>query len=267
MENYVMIKELKMYWRLRPYIKKIKEQLKMKFSVNMIIQILATIAQAMNQISDLFGPGNREAIVLVVGIIQAVVALMAHYKNPDGTPASTPYIKPSTIPSIKALFIPLILFPFFAFHAQAQESGRFAAVGLSTGSDETKSISGWGAIGFPISEKVISYTDIDISVVKNTTLQEVLKNQGLQYVVRTGLAYRVFDINKQFSVWGLGDAGLAAGGPVGMASPTPISGSFAGGGFLRWSMGKVDALLILQVQKNAATGREFIPRIGIKVKL
>jgi hypothetical protein len=177
------------------------------------------------------------------------------------------YVKKPNINNVGSLLILLLGFCLLCPLAQAQEAQKFAAVGLSTGTDTTKSISGWGAIGVPLSEKVVSFTDMDISVVKNTTLQQALHNQGIQYVVRTGLAYRIYDINKKFSIWGLGDAGIAAGGPSGLENQTPISGSFAGGGFVRWNMGKIDALMILQVQKNAATGREFIPRIGIKVKL
>jgi hypothetical protein len=38
-------------------------------------------------------PNQQGGLAVIVGAIQAVVAAIAHFKNPDGTPASEPYVK------------------------------------------------------------------------------------------------------------------------------------------------------------------------------
>lgn len=88
-----MIRELRIYWRLKPYIKQLKGEFAMKLSWNMIIQVLATIAQALNVILDIL-PGKQKAIAAtVIGVIQVIVARAGSLSNPDGTPAAAPYIK------------------------------------------------------------------------------------------------------------------------------------------------------------------------------
>lgn len=63
----------------------------MKLSVNVVIQILATVVQAANAASSLFPPARQAEIAAGVGVVQAVSAFLAHFSNPDGSPASEPY--------------------------------------------------------------------------------------------------------------------------------------------------------------------------------
>lgn len=266
-----MIKELKIYWKLRPIIKQFKELTKMKFSLNVVIQILMLILQGYNQISDMLDPETRQVATLIMGIIQAVVALLAHYRNPDGTPAKAAYIpKPSSkIPSIlmivglgTAFFLPALA------NAQEVAKPKFGVFGLSVDSTSEKSLAGWGALGLGLTQDIISYTDFDVSVVRGTTLEQALKNEGLQYTFREGAAVRIpLGLPKWLSVWGLGNAGVAVGGLTGAEGQTVIAGSFAGGGIIHIGVDRVAAVLILQVEKNPTTGRMFIPRAGIKIKL
>lgn len=88
-----MFEQIRLFWRLRKIVPRLKGIFKMKFSVNMIIQILALIVQVLNQISDLFPEDQRAIVVAIVGVIQATVALMGHFKNPDGTPVEVAYVK------------------------------------------------------------------------------------------------------------------------------------------------------------------------------
>lgn len=163
------------------------------------------------------------------------------------------------------LLVAIIAMPLVA---QDEPDGkRFYAVGLTADTSQEQSLSGWAAIGIPITERIVSYTDTDVAVVKGATVRQLMNNEGLQYSLRTGFAYRLLDLSSWLSVWGLGDAGISAGGPEGMDDQIPVSGSFAGGGFVRASFkNKINALIILQVDKNAATGRRFIPRIGLQFK-
>lgn len=66
----------------------------MKLSLNVIIQILATIIHAANMASGILPAKYQALVVLIVGLIQSVSALLAHFANPDGTPAITPYVPP-----------------------------------------------------------------------------------------------------------------------------------------------------------------------------
>jgi len=66
----------------------------MKFSANMVIQILALVAQAANAVLDVLPSPKSKAIAAgVIAIAQGVAAGLAHFSNPDGTPAAAPYIR------------------------------------------------------------------------------------------------------------------------------------------------------------------------------
>jgi hypothetical protein len=88
-----MIRELRIWWRLRPLLKQFQELTKMKFSVNVAIQMLALVAQGLNATIDLL-PGRGKFWAMVgLSAVQGVTAVLAHFANPDGTPAEAPYIK------------------------------------------------------------------------------------------------------------------------------------------------------------------------------
>jgi hypothetical protein len=80
-----MLREIKLYWRLRPYINREKELLKMKLSFNLIAQILATAIQGTTAISGMFPPKTQAAIAVCMGAVQSVVAVIAHFSQPPAT--------------------------------------------------------------------------------------------------------------------------------------------------------------------------------------
>jgi len=43
-----MVREVRLWWRLRPILKQFQELAKMKLSVNVVIQMLALVAQGVN---------------------------------------------------------------------------------------------------------------------------------------------------------------------------------------------------------------------------
>ena len=88
-----MIRELRIWRRLRPLIEEFKELSKMKFSVNVAIQMLALLAQAINATQDLLPGRGKFWAMVVLSVVQGLTAVLAHFANPDGTPAAAPYIK------------------------------------------------------------------------------------------------------------------------------------------------------------------------------
>lgn len=65
----------------------------MKFSVNVAIQMLALAAQGLNATMELLPGRGRFWAMVGLSAVQGVAAVLAHFANPDGTPAQAPYIK------------------------------------------------------------------------------------------------------------------------------------------------------------------------------
>ena len=88
-----MIRELRIWWRLRPLMEEFQELSKMKFSVNVAIQMLALVAQAINATQDFLPERGRFWAMVGLSVVQGATGVLAHFANPDGTPAAAPYIK------------------------------------------------------------------------------------------------------------------------------------------------------------------------------
>ncbi|NLT67271.1 MAG: hypothetical protein GXX84_11775 [Acidobacteria bacterium] len=142
----------------------------------------------------------------------------------------------------------------------APEKEKFGAFGLGYSEVAKPNLQGWAALGIPVSDRVMSYTAYDIAPVKEGG-QASLAGIRIQYNIRTGFACRVYDITRSWSLWGLGNAGMAADGNV-------VTGSFEYGGFLYKGLGKGwGAILILGAQKDAISGTVFAPRLGVAKRL
>jgi hypothetical protein len=88
-----MLRELRIWLRLRPIVNRFQELTKMKFSVNVLIQMLALAAQGLNATVELL-PGRGKFWAMVgLSAVQGVTAVLAHFANPDGTPAQVAYLK------------------------------------------------------------------------------------------------------------------------------------------------------------------------------
>jgi hypothetical protein len=74
-------------------VEKLLKENKMKLSVNAVVQILMLALQGLNQISDLLPVKAKFWAMIAISAIQGVVAVLAHFANPDGTPAFMPYVK------------------------------------------------------------------------------------------------------------------------------------------------------------------------------
>ena len=73
--------------------------MKYSISINTICQVLLMAVQIYNQSLPLIPPKYQPYGVCAVGIIQAVLALLAHYRNPDGTPAAVAYLPATDAPT------------------------------------------------------------------------------------------------------------------------------------------------------------------------
>ncbi len=63
----------------------------MRFSVNVAIQMLALVAQALNATQELLPPRGRFWALVALSAVQGATAVLAHFVNPDGTTALLPY--------------------------------------------------------------------------------------------------------------------------------------------------------------------------------
>ena len=261
-----MFDNIKLLLKLRPVAERFREIAKMKFSSNMIFQILMLVIQGYNQIEGTLSPENKQVAALFIGVLQAIVALWAHYRNPDGTPVTTAYVakKKSQLPMI---LIPLLLIPMLAVpQLRAQDKpNKWGAAGMGINADGN--IMGWGAIALPLTEKAISWTTYDISMTEKVDPEgPAFDLERLKYKTRTGFGYQMYllQLGKfQMTVWGLADAGVSG-------TEDSAVGSFAYGGFVDVPFVikgiHMGAIGVLQAERDAQNGDQFNKRFGFRVK-
>jgi hypothetical protein len=62
----------------------------MKLSINVIGQALLTLLHAGNVASGLVPSHEQFFVAAALGVVQIAVSVLAHFCNPDGSPASVP---------------------------------------------------------------------------------------------------------------------------------------------------------------------------------
>lgn len=67
--------------------------MKLKFSLNMVTQLIGMLVQGANALGGILPAEYNVPIALGIAAVQSIVAFIAHFKNPDGTPAAEPYGK------------------------------------------------------------------------------------------------------------------------------------------------------------------------------
>ena len=87
--------EISVLIKLRTPAKRMKELCTMPLTWSRFWQILACIVQVLNILAPITGEKTKLAISAVVGCIQIVLHDFAGQVNPDGTPASEPYLPPN----------------------------------------------------------------------------------------------------------------------------------------------------------------------------
>jgi hypothetical protein len=59
---------------------------------NILVQVVGTLGQILNFTTSFLPEKYRLLLTAVLGAMQAGVGAFAHYYNPDGTSATTPYV-------------------------------------------------------------------------------------------------------------------------------------------------------------------------------
>lgn len=63
----------------------------MKRWFNISAQIVAIVAQATSALTPILSPKGKIISATAIGVLQAIIGVLAHEFNPDGTDARTPY--------------------------------------------------------------------------------------------------------------------------------------------------------------------------------
>ncbi len=90
-----MIREFRIWWRARPYIKQLKEMKKMKFNskLQMVLHAATIIAGFLLTVAPLLPAKYKPGVIVVTGAVQMALGKIGAMLNPDGTPATEPYVK------------------------------------------------------------------------------------------------------------------------------------------------------------------------------
>ena len=81
----------------------------MTISLNVILQMIGVAIQALNQVAPFFPPKTKVTIAAVVALLQAIVAFLAHFKNPDGTSAQVAYQPRQGAGGISTMIFPVLI--------------------------------------------------------------------------------------------------------------------------------------------------------------
>lgn len=76
--------------KLSPYMDQIGALFKMPISWHVVFQTVAILTQAANAIAPMFAPNTKTEIMLGISAVQATLAFVAHFRNPDGTKITAP---------------------------------------------------------------------------------------------------------------------------------------------------------------------------------
>jgi len=205
-----MFDNIRLLLKLRPVAERLRQIMKMRFSFNMIFQILALIIQGYNQIEDILSPENKEIAALVIGVLQAIVALWAHYKNPDGTPVTTAYISPKSKKGGMTTLSILMLVMLLTLPLSAQEPAdlpdQIFGAGMSWATYTPPQLSGNMLYAKRMIEETATYS---------FTFVDVISSEESDYFVSpvftTGIAQKLPDFTK-LPIYAVGSIGILTGG-------------------------------------------------------
>jgi hypothetical protein len=155
-----------------------------------------------------------------------------------------------------------------AWSAFAQEPTKYVFAGSSYDSTSTPGVKAVFGSAVPLADRVLMYTAVQISAVEGKPLKDLLQVSNLLFSFKVGPTYKIYQINKRISVWGIAQGGLAAGGATDARENVPMSGSFAYGGFLDIALTeRIGINPMLQRDWDARTGWKLLPTLMIRYKL
>ena len=66
----------------------------MNLNTNAVVQTAALVAQVVNQTVPVLPPRGQFWALVVLSVLQGLSGVLAHFSNPDGTPAAAAYQPP-----------------------------------------------------------------------------------------------------------------------------------------------------------------------------
>ncbi len=89
-----MLREIRLYWAVKVQYKALSRDwslFQMNLTINSFIQLLGTVGQTLNVVGG-FVPADKKMYVAAgIALLQGIAAAVAHFSNPDGTPAALAY--------------------------------------------------------------------------------------------------------------------------------------------------------------------------------
>lgn len=79
-----MIRELRIYWALRPTIEQLQGEMKMKLSTNVFIQIIGTLGQGILHVQSLLPPKSQFWCGVGLALLQLTAGVLGHLSDTDG---------------------------------------------------------------------------------------------------------------------------------------------------------------------------------------
>lgn len=86
-----MFTEIRLYLKLRPDLNRLKELSHMKLSGNFFGQVLLIILHMGNVLANFVPAADKFYIAAGLGLVQLIISVLAHFRNPDGSSATAPY--------------------------------------------------------------------------------------------------------------------------------------------------------------------------------
>lgn len=72
--------------------RKVVRKMKIKSLTNILIQILMFVFQGINATSGITEDDLKPVVAGIIAVVQGIIAIIAHYSNPDATPVETAYV-------------------------------------------------------------------------------------------------------------------------------------------------------------------------------
>ena len=215
--------ELRLYLKIRPDVAQLRKLFGMHISVNVAGQIVLTILHMLNIFTPVVPPKYKFLAMAVIGALNLVLSILAHYSNPDGTPASEPFaLTAEQLAQYQKLFATtaklFVLAVVLGRSAQAEPMARFYATGATFEQYSHPELTGWAAMALPLDQarQNWSFTEYDVTASRE-------KPAALQTSVRTGFATQVKAIGP-LRIFAIADGGYA--------TANNAAGGAVGGGFL-----------------------------------
>ncbi|MBN1567948.1 MAG: hypothetical protein JXA73_08870 [Acidobacteria bacterium] len=225
----------------------------MRLSVNMVIQILMTLLQAYNAVSDMLPDDWKGGAAAIMAIIQAVVAAIAHFKNPDGSSAKVAYIPPPKTPRVNTLLFSIFFLAALVPLAGAQDSSQGFSLGVAYNQNGDPQFAGWGTYDKHLGAGLYSYSGYDVLPLK----QDGSKFPQLKFTPFTGFAYRAAKLDR-LSLFAFGAGGISTTGEV-------VTGAGKYGGFGHYDLGKGWGLVAgAEGSYSPINGTDAIIRFGFR---